>query len=125
MSEEQVLLQFKKQLISFFDELIGQFPEEPNFVMFRILFNDQLPIKDVMQHFILKIVSGREMIKNRDENFLLEPNSFLSFLNKDSSNSLKKLWRSGRLDKDDKEVIFRWIDSLVFLADKYAKVINH
>jgi hypothetical protein len=125
MSEEQVLIQFKKQLISFFDELIGQFPQEPNFVVLRILFNDQLPIKDVMQKFVIKLVSTREMIKNRDENFFLEQNnSFLSFLDKDTANSFKRLWRSDDLDNDDKSVIWQWIDSLVCLADKYTKVIS-
>lgn len=125
MSEEQVLIQFKKQLISFFDELIGQFPSEPNFVVLRILFNDQLPIKDVMQKFVLKLMSTREMIKNRDENFFLEQNnSFLSFLDKDTANSFKRLWRSDDLDNDDKNVIWAWIDSLVCLADKYTKVIS-
>jgi hypothetical protein len=124
-NEEQILIQFKKQLISFFDELISQFPNEPCFVMLRILFNDQAPIKEVMNKFVHKLVSTRDMIKNRDENFFLsQTQSFLSFLDKDTSQTLKRLWRSDTLDTDDKDTIWRWIDSLVFLADKHSKFLS-
>ena len=121
MSEEQILIQFKKQLISFFDELISQFPNEPSFVMLRILFNDQLPIKDIMNQFTHKLISTRENIKNKDETFFLNQNN--SLFDKETSLTMKRLWRS-ELDKDDKLVIWAWIDSLVFLSDKYVKVIS-
>jgi hypothetical protein len=124
-SEEQILIQFKKQLISFFDELISQFPSEPCFVMLRILFNDQVPIKEVMNKFVHKLISTKDMIKNRDENFFLsQSHSFLSFLDKDTSQTLKRLWRSDTLDADDKLILWKWIDSLVFLADKYSKILS-
>jgi hypothetical protein len=124
MSEIIILDQFKKQLISFFDELIGQFPEAPELVVLRILFKDQLPIKRVMENFIYKLISVRELIKNRDEMFFLEHNIF-SFTDKDSVNNLKKIWKSGRLDKEDKDIVWNWIDSFVFLADKYSKAMEN
>jgi len=33
----------------------------------------------------------------------------------------RKLWRSGVLDIEDKRVIWQWVDTFVFLADKYIK----
>ena len=125
MSEEQVLIQFKKQLISFFDELISQFPTEPCFVFMRIMFNDQVPIKEVMERFIHKLIHTKDLIKSRDEAFFLgQDHSFLSFLDKDTSSTLKRLWRSDILDKDDKTAIWQWIDSLVFLSEKYCKILQ-
>ncbi len=132
MSEIQILQQFKKQLISFFDELISQFPEEPDLVLIRIFLNDQMPIKDVMDVFIRKInkpaegdgFTIREMIKNRNESFFVENNSVFQEISKMKVNHFKKLWMSGRLDVEDKKIVWKWVDSFLYLSDKYISVIN-
>ena len=51
MSELQVLSEFKNGLISFFDELIDQFPKEGDLIMIRIFLKDQIPIEQVMNTF--------------------------------------------------------------------------
>jgi hypothetical protein len=126
MSEIEVLTEFKTQLISFFDELIGQFPLEGDLVIVRLFFANQIPIQDVMNNFNHKINTNdqelRKMIKNRNEAFFLENNIFDN-LGKDKINNIKKIWRSDRLDKEDKEVIWNWIDAFMYLGDKYAKAI--
>lgn len=126
MSEIEVLTEFKTQLISFFDELIGQFPLEGDLVVVRLFFANQIPIQDVMNNFNHKINTNdqelRKMIKNRNEAFFLENNMFEN-LGKDKINHIKKIWRSDRLDNEDKEVIWNWIDAFMYLGDKYAKAI--
>jgi len=62
----------------------------------------------------------KKMVKERNETFFLEHNIF-DYLGKDKVNNFKKLWRSGNLDDEDKEVVWKWIDSFIFLGDKYAK----
>jgi hypothetical protein len=121
MSNLIILDQFKKQLISFFDELISQFPEAAELVILRILFKDQIPIEEVMKRFVHKLVVVRDLIKNRDDSFFLENNTFFSFTSKENITSLKKLWRSNKMDDEDKLTVWKWMDSFVYLADKYAK----
>jgi len=128
MSEIEVLSEFKTQLISFFDELISQFPLEGDLVVVRLFFANQIPIQDVMNTFNHKINTNdqelRKMIKNRNEAFFLENNIFEN-LGKDKINHVKKIWRSDRLDKEDKEVIWNWIDAFMYLGDKYTKAISN
>jgi hypothetical protein len=125
MSELQVLSEFKNGLISFFDELIDQFPYEGDLIMIRIFLKDQIPIEDVMNIFNNSINKDngklKEMIKKRNEIFFLENNIFDAF-SKNKVMHFKKLWRSGSLDDDDKKVIWKWIDSFVYLGDKYIKI---
>ena len=125
MSDLQVLAEFKNGLISFFDELIDQFPYEGDLIIIRIFLKDQIPIEDVMNIFnnAINKESGKlkEMIKKRNENFFLENNIFDAF-SKNKVMHFKKLWRSGSLDDDDKKVIWKWIDSFVYLGDKYIKI---
>ena len=46
-----ILKEFKKNLISFFDELIDQFPSEGDLIVIRIYFNDQVDIKEILELF--------------------------------------------------------------------------
>lgn len=126
LNDTRVLEEFKRSLITFFDELITQFPTEADLVIARIFLNDQVPIKDVMDAFNLKINMEdcllKKMVKERNESFFLEYNVFDSLGQKDKINHFKRLWRSGNLDIEDKEVVWKWVESFVYLADKYAKV---
>ena len=125
MSEVLILQEFKNNLISFFDELIDLFPTEPDLVIIRIFLKDQIPIEEVIIIFNNTINMDnqkfRKMIKDRNELFFLESNIFDS-ISKTKVVHFKKLWRSDQLDDDNKDVIWKWIDSFVYLGEKYIKV---
>jgi hypothetical protein len=126
---KQQIKEFKNNIITFFDELIDQFPDLGELVIMRIFLKDQICIKDVieMTGFQLNKNQGiiRKMIKDRNEEFFLEENNFFDVLSENKKNNFLKfssIWRSKRLDKEDKETIWKWIDSFVFLTDKYNKL---
>lgn len=128
MSAEDILLEFKSQLINFFDELINQFPSEGDLVVIRLFLTNQIPIRDVMNNFNYQLNKDnrilKTMIKNRDEQFFLDNNLFdLKGSSRDKVSHFKKLWRSGVLDDEDKQVMWKWVDSFVYLSDKYIKAI--
>jgi hypothetical protein len=134
MSEIQVLKEFKNNLISFFDELIDQFPEMGDLVMVRIFLKDQISTKDVIEIFSFQINKNeqqiRKIIKERNEQFFLEENNFFDSITNTSINDgtknkvskFQNIWRSNRLDAEDKETIWKWIESFVYLTDKYNKL---
>ena len=126
MSEILILKEFKKNLISFVDELIDQFPSEGDLVILRIYFNDQCEIKEVMESFTQYLNKDDNIIKKnieeRNDSFFLNHNTlFENVVDKTKIIHFKKIWRSPQLDQEDKEIIWKWIDSFVFLSDKYAK----
>lgn len=126
---EDILQEFKNQLVSFFDELINQFPSEGDFVVIRLFISNQIPISVIMNNFNYQLNKENKlfktMIKNRDEQFFLENNLFnLEVGNQNKLSYFKRLWRSGVLDDDDKEVMWKWIDSFVYLSDKYTKALS-
>ena len=125
MSETLILGEFKNNLITFFDELIDQFPSEPDLVIIRIFLKDQIPVEDIINVYNDTINKDnqkfKKMIRDRNELFFLESNIFDS-ISKTKVVHFKRLWRSGSLDDDDKKIIWKWIDSFVYLADKYIKL---
>ena len=76
---QQVLHEFKNNLIAFIDELIDQFPREPDLIIARIYLKDQTDIKDVMEIFTHNINKNdqiiKKMLKERNEIYFLENNS--------------------------------------------------
>lgn len=127
MSEHEVLVEFKRQLLSFFDELIDQFPSEGSFVIARLFLETSIPIKSVMDNFNHKINKDNrtlyDMIKSRNESFFLE-HSMFDELGKDNVERFKKIWRSDHFDDEDKNMMWDWVDAFVYLGDKYAKAIG-
>lgn len=122
MAELQILQQFKQGLITFFDELISMFPTEGDLVIVRIFINDQVPIMDVMEHFVTQLLPLKDVVKERNDEFFLNNNVLFEALNQSRVGYFKTLWQSGVLDKEDKETVFRWFDSFIFLAERYAKL---
>ncbi len=61
------------------------------------------------------------MITERDEVFFLEHDIF-DTISKQKSGHFKKLWSSGQLDKDDKQIMWKWLDTFVYLANKYENI---
>jgi hypothetical protein len=134
MSELEVLLKFKKTLVAFIDELIATLPQEGDLVIIRIFLNDQVSIKTVIDNFIIKLnfipeqnnpnkVNIQKLLKDRNEYVLLENNLFFADLGKDKINHFKKIWRSDRLDQEDRKVIWKWVDSLIDQSEKYKKIL--
>ena len=121
MSKLQVLIDFKYSLVNFLDELIEQFPEEGDLVVARIFLNDQVPTEQIMNVVISKILPLKEMVKKKDEDFFINNNILFEQLNKDKVNRFKILWRSDRLDNEDRLVIWRWYELFISLAEKYQK----
>ncbi len=125
MSTEEILKEFKNSLISFIDELIDQFPYEGEIVITRVLINDQMSIKNVMDIFNFQLNRNegkiKNMIKERNESYFTDNNLFN--IEQEKLNRFKQLWYSNNLDEEDKIVVWKWVDSFVYFAEKYSKSI--
>jgi hypothetical protein len=127
MSEIVILKQFKNALITFLDELICQFPTEGDLIIFRIYLKDRVPIDNIINLFVLRILPLKELIVKRDEDFFLSNKCELFYTDmyqKDKINHFKMLWRSNSLDDDDKRIVWEWFDSFIYLSEKYQTCIS-
>jgi hypothetical protein len=120
--ETRLLEKFQKNLVRFFDELIEMFPDEKDFILIRILVKDQIPSTQIMTYFEM-VMMNKEIvasIENRDDTFILS-NVLFSKISK--SDVFKNLWEK-RLDNDDKEMIWSWVDSFKTMTTQYMKLNN-
>lgn len=115
----EMLIKFKTVLLEFIDELVQQFPNDSDVVMCRIFIKDQIPTQTIIDTFVKYFIPQSELILNKDETFFtIGTNDFCRAL-KLNTNIFEKIWYSGTLDDENKQVIWQWITSLYKLVDKY------
>lgn len=118
------LQEFKKALITFFDELIEQFPEDGDLIFVRIMLKDRIPVNEIMNYFIRSVLPEKPLIKARDQKFFTESDALFGMLGSERAVNLRKIWKSSKLDAQDREVIWKWVDSFIFLVEKYQKALT-
>lgn len=123
MDKIKLLRKFRDQMVKFFDEIIEQFPTEGDFVIIRIFLKDKIPVEKIMLQFVSNVLPHKEQVKKRDERFFLSNINLYSDVNKkfgeQKVNYFKKLWTKSNLDKEDKEIIWKWMDLFILLSEKY------
>ena len=122
LEQKKLLEKFQKSLVSFFDELVEMFPNEKDFILIRILVKDQIPSTQIMSYFEMVMLNKEitSSIERRDDEFILS-NVLFSKISK--SDVFKNLWQT-RLDKDDKKMIWDWVDMFKSITTQYMKLNN-
>jgi hypothetical protein len=122
----EVMKEFQETVKDFLGELVEQFPNETDFIIMRIFLIEQIPIEFLITQFSKYVLPHREKIKKREEKFFLTEKGLFGIYEKEGKSNksdrilhFKKLWNSGYLDDDDKEMMFRWFDKFLSIIDKY------
>lgn len=117
-----LLTEFKNHVVNFLDELIDQFPNEPDLVIGRVFLNNQISPEIVMNTFIREVLPYKQGIKDRDESLFLEGKMiFFNDLDKSKVNHFKRIWKSAALDNNDRDIIWKWFDLFVYFAERYKQ----
>jgi hypothetical protein len=122
MSETQIIKDFHTNIITFLDELIEQFPTEADLILLRLFLKDSISPIQIINMFIKEVLPYKENIIKRDVFDIDIQLGNSAVINKTRINHFKMLWKSSALDEDDRDIIWKWIDTFVFLAEKYQKI---
>jgi hypothetical protein len=116
----------EKMLVSFFDELIEQFPNEADFVTLRVLISSgQAPMSVLLDVWIKNFEDDKKKIKERNPEFFTSSTGTLSSIGKTSIvDTFRRVWKVIDLDEDNKKTIWKWIDNFVIIVEKYKKLMS-
>lgn len=109
----------QRALVSFLDELIEMYPEHGQFIAFRIMLKDQVPITTVQTHFQNKLLPEKDSVSKREVSFF-DKGILFAPLGRGQSEVMRDLFHA--MHEDDKKAIWRWIDALIALTEKCVKV---
>lgn len=115
----EILKLWKTNILQFLDNILEIFPDEADLIVYRQLFENQIPIEEVMKQFCIIIIPVKTMIENKNEEFFLSGKaSFLDITNNKVS-KWTTIWKSSRLNNDDRECIWKWMNVFLNLATMY------
>jgi len=122
-SETQILSEFRTNLITFLDELIVQFPTEPDFIIARLFVKDKLSCEVMINTFIRECHPHKQWILEKNDKFFLENDlNIFSAVGKGKVNHFKVLWKSSNLTNEDRNVMWDWFKTFLFLSEQYQKL---
>ncbi len=117
----------KSSLVQFFDELIEMFPKQGDFVAFRIMIKDRIPVTEVVSHFKNSLLPEKEKIKAKT-------NPSYQFNGDRSKISLSQIMNNlfasigvsantfsgilSNLDSDTEDAMWKWLNVFVTLTEK-------
>ena len=114
-------IKFRDLIIEFLDELIEQFPEEADFIIARIFIKDQVNPVYIADSFSESLLGHEDIIKRRDERYFIDNDNLFSYFDDTKVLYFKKIWQSDKLDGDDRQTMWEWMDAFVLLAKKYTE----
>lgn len=126
-TEIDLLLQLKNQLVSFFDELIESFPNETDFIVFRIFIKDRIPITDIMKYICTFLCPLKKQVEEKDEKFFIEHDLLFDQFDEGrikKVNHFKNLWLSPNVNDEDRITLWNWFQSFICIGNKYIEIIN-
>jgi hypothetical protein len=121
-----IVNEFKTQLVNFLDECIELFPQESDLILARLYISTKSNIISIVEQFNYLINKNesefKKMIRLRESEFFLKHNIFGELLgNNEKATHFKNIWCSPTMDKENKDVIWEWVNLFVTLSEKYSK----
>lgn len=120
----QAFQTLQTNLVSFFDELIEMFPTEGDFVIYRIMVKDRIPITKIVEMMSEYLLPEKEAVKaavkvaigGNPAPFNERINSMFSNFGGSGAKSYKLLFDN--MDTDSKIAIWKWLHVFIHLLEK-------
>lgn len=117
----ELLSIFKQKGIDFLTQLIEIFPEQTVLITYRMLFENHLPIEMVLLNLGERLSLYQDKIKNRDETFFLSNEEIFAGAKNTEVLMWKDVWKSSRLDANDRVSIWQWVNLFLDLSLLYNR----
>lgn len=119
----ELLRILKQNLLDFIQDLMVVLPEESDFIWFHMFVQHQVPMLDVMTYITKNIVPLEKRVATRDEEYFKTHAVMFEKLNNFESNvnRFKMLWDANQ-NKEDREMVWRWLECFIDLGKRYKKL---
>lgn len=117
----EILVLFKENILVFLDSLTTLFPDEAEIIVSRVFLENHIPVQLAISHFAKIAIPCKNKIENREDKFFLDNPDLFSNAEQGRVSFWKSLWASNRLDKAEREQIWKWVDFFLQLSEMYVE----
>lgn len=119
---EKVLAQLLDQVLNLLDDLLSICPDEPDILLVRLFFQNQVDAQLLMDGFIKWVYPWKDHIKTHNEDFFEKNNHIFGPLPTDKVEYFKVKMKDGTFDAQDKEIIWEYFEVFIGLIEQYNKL---
>ena len=119
---DKVLNQLRDQVLNLLDDLLIICPDEPDILLVRLYFENQVDPEKLMKGFIKWVYPWKKYIQDHNEAYFEENDHIFGPLPAERVEHFKVKLKDGTFDEDDKETIWKYFDVFISLMDQYNKV---
>ena len=117
----KILTQLHSQVLNLLDDLLCICPNEPDILIVRLYFENQVDPETLMKGFMKWVYPWKDYIVERNEQYFEKNDHMFGPLPPDKVNYFKIKFSDGTFDKDDKQVIWEYFEVFLSLMEKYNK----
>lgn len=117
----RILQAFQEQLLNLMEDMTRTLPGENDLAAVHFFFKSA-PIEDIMKHFVVNILPLRKYVDTRDDRFFINQTDIFGELQKNKVDHFKRLWTSGHLSDQDRQVVWKYFDVFIKLADRFRQL---
>jgi len=118
----KILGQLSTQVLNLLDDLLCICPNEPDILLVRLFFENQVDPETLMKGFITWVYPWKNYIEEHNERYFEENDHIFGPLPSDKVEYFKIKMKDGTFDSDDKEVIWAYFEVFISLIEKYNKL---
>ena len=119
---DKILNQLRDQVLNLLDDLLTICPNEPDILLVRLFFENQIDPERLMKGFDKWVMPWKVEIKEHNEKFFEKNDHIFGPLPSDKVAHFKEKLKDGTFDEDDKETIWQYFEVFIKLIDQYNKV---
>lgn len=123
LSDVEILSIFKSNVVDCLDNLLEIFTDgkdQQDLITFKVGF-ELFPITLTMKLFSDKILPLGTMIRKRNDEFFLDDTKNFKLKIGDTEISWKSMWKSRKLEQDDKTRLWEYMTLFLNLAEMYRR----
>nr|QBK87208.1 MAG: uncharacterized protein LCMAC201_01100 [Marseillevirus LCMAC201] len=117
----KVLGQLRDQVLNLLDDLLSICPNEPDVLLARLFFENQVNPETLMLGFVKWVYPWKGYIKEHNEMYFEENEHIFGPLPVDKVQYFKDKIKDGTFDDDDKEIIWQYFEVFISLIEQYNK----
>lgn len=112
----------REQVLNLINELSFVIKNDGGVLANLGLFFEHYPAHELMQSVIQYVLPWEYQIKTRNDDFFYKNKKIFGELPEEHINFFSDLWKSPNLDKDDKQMIWKYFDIFVACAQGHKKM---
>lgn len=118
----KVLGQLRDQVLNLLDDLLCICPNEPDILLVRLFFENQVDPETLMKGFVKWVYPWNDYIKEHNEMYFEENEHIFGPLPPDKVQYFKIKMKDGTFDSEDKETIWEYFEVFISLIEQYNKL---